>query len=327
MRFKAKTVSIDSIDIENTSFKISTPKPTEDLIHSIGQFGLLSPPILKDSHDGYIIVSGFHRVNACKKIGWMVIDARVIEYNTKEIDCLKVSIADNIYHRDMNLIEQSIALAKLASFYDSENEFINASKQFGFGNNSSYINKLMNLHTLIPELQQSILSGTIPMTIAIEVSSFEKISMLPLIKLFERLKPTLNQQKEILTLIKEISKIRNSSIDKILKEKHILDIINHPDFGRTQKIKELRAFLQKIRFPVISNYYDQVNMLIRRLKLPNKLKLVPPENFEDVSYLMMLRFDSLPEFESYLNKLQNLSGTPEFRTLFNIDLAAQELLY
>jgi ParB family transcriptional regulator, chromosome partitioning protein len=323
MRFEPKKVSIDSIDIENTSFKISTPKPIENLSCSIDQFGLFSPPILKDFHDGYIIVSGFHRVNACKKIGWMDIDARVIKYNTKEIDCLKVSIADNVYHRDMNLIEQSIALSKLASFCDSENEFINASRQFGFGDNPSYINKLMKLHTLIPELQQSILSGTIPMTIAIEVSSFDKTSMLQLIKLFECLKPTLNQQKEILTLIKEVSKIRNSSIDNFLKEKHILDIIDHQDLGRAQKIKELRALLQKIRFPVISDYYDQFNALIHRLKLPNKLKLVPPENFEDVSYLMMLRFDSLQEFVSYVNILQNLSGTPEFNALFNIALAAR----
>jgi hypothetical protein len=155
------------------------------------------------------------------------------------------------------------------------------------------------------------------------VSSFDKTSMLQLIKLFECLKPTLNQQKEILTLIKEVSKIRNSSIDNFLKEKHILDIIDHQDLGRAQKIKELRALLQKIRFPVISDYYDQFNALIHRLKLPNKLKLVPPENFEDVSYLMMLRFDSLQEFVSYVNILHNLSGTPEFKTLFNNDFAAR----
>jgi ParB family transcriptional regulator, chromosome partitioning protein len=327
MQFESKIVSIDSIDIENTTFKISTPKPIENLSLSIAQFGLLSPPIIKTFHDGYIIISGFHRVYACRKIGWTDIETRVIGSDSKNIDCLKISIEDNAYHRKMNLIEQSIALSKLSSFYGADDEFIRSAKSFGFGDNPSYIKKLLKIKTLIPELQQSILSDVIPLTIALDIAALPKESMLPIIEIFEVLKPTLNQQKEILSMIKEISKIRNCSIEHIINEKNILNAIGHPDFARAQKIKDLRACLYKMRFPNISSYYDQFNALIHELKLPNKVKFIPPENFEDVGYSISFCFDSLQEFEAYVRAFKDLSEQLEFKSIFRNDFANQPPLY
>jgi ParB family transcriptional regulator, chromosome partitioning protein len=323
MRFEPKIVKIDSIDLENTSFKISTPKPIEDLVISINQFGLLSPPIVKHSHNGYIVVSGFHRVYACRKIGWMEIEARTVGPDFTDVDCLKLSIAHKAFHRQMNLIEQSIALSKLKNFYDAEEEFINTAKALGLGENRSYIKKLLKVQTFIPELQQSILCGAIPMTIAFEIEVFNKESIYLIIDLFEKLRPTLNQQKEILSMLKEISKITNCSIKDVLKNNNIIDTIKHPDIARAQKIKELRTFLQKTRFPFISSYYDRFNSLIQRLKLPNKVKLIPPENFEDVDYSLIFKFDSLPEFEYYVEVLKNLSRTIDFNAIFSNDIATQ----
>ncbi len=322
MQFEAKTVSIDSIDIEDTSFKISTPKQIDDLAHSIERTGLLTPPIIKALHNGYIIISGFHRLYACKKIGWKNIESRIISPDVKDVDCLKVAILDNAYNRQMNLIEKSIVLTKLASFYSAEDEFITNVNEIGFGDNLNYIKKLLKLTTLIPELQHGILSGVTPMTIALEIGTYDKESMFPILRLFEGLHPTLNQQKEILTLIRETSKIRNSSIENIVKDQQILDIMNNPDFSRVQKIKELRVCLHKMRYPHISRHYDRFNVLTHRLKLPEKIKLIPPENFEDIGFSMSMKFDSLQEFESCLKVLTSLSDSLEFKTIISNDSAA-----
>jgi ParB family transcriptional regulator, chromosome partitioning protein len=323
MQFECRTVSIDSIDLENETFKISMPQPMDELIYSINQFSLLSPPIIKSSSHGYIVVSGFKRVNACKKLGWINIEARVIASEIKDIDCLKIAMADNTYNRKMNLVEQSIALFKLASLYDDKKEFINIAKVFGFSDNLSYINKLLMLHTLIPELQQSILSCAIPMSIALEIAKFDKESMHHIVQIFENLRPTLNQQREMLSLIREISKIKNISIENLFKEKNIQDLLNHPELTRNMKIKNLRSYLKKMRYPSISTYYDHFHDLIHRLALPNKIKLTPPENFEDVCYSILLSFDSPSEFESHLEVLKNLSGTPEFKSIFSNESATQ----
>jgi ParB/RepB/Spo0J family partition protein len=327
MQFEHKIVSIDSIDIENTLFKISTSKPIEDLAFSIRQFGIFAPPIIKSFQSRYIIVSGFHRVSACRRIGRTDIEARVICPEATDLDCLKVAIADNASSRQMNLIEQSNALAKLANFYSAENEFIGSVKDFGFDPNPAYVRKLLALNTLHPKLQQSVLSGAIPMTIAFEIAGFDSKEMHVLIDLFETLKPSLNQQKQILTLLKEISKIRNCNVENILNEKNIHYIISHPDLARPQKIKELKSCLKKIRFPNISLYYDQFNSLVQELRLPNAVKLIPPENFEDMGYSMMLHFDSMQAFESCVEALENLLEKPEFKMIINDNFANQSFLY
>jgi ParB family transcriptional regulator, chromosome partitioning protein len=321
MQFDSKTVSIDSIYLKNDYFRISTPKPIDDLIVSIDQFGLLSPPIIKAFNNGYIIVSGFHRVYACKKLGWIDIETRGIGSEIQDKDCMTIAIADNSFHRKMNLMEQSIALSKLANFFGSENEFIKIAKTLGFGDNSEYIKKLMTLQTLIPELQQSILTGAISMSIAIEIGRIDKESMLKTIHLFEELRPTLNQQKEILSLVWENSKIKNVPVKEILCGSNINEIINNPDIARAQKIKNLRTCLHKMRFPAITGYYDQFNELVHRLSLPNKIKLAPPENFEDVCYSMILKFESVKEFESHIEALTKLLRIPEFNFIFSQDFA------
>jgi ParB family transcriptional regulator, chromosome partitioning protein len=323
MQFDSKTVSIDSIDLNNEYFKISTPKPIDDLVVSIDQFGLLSPPIIKAFNNGYIIVSGFHRVYACKKLGWIDIETRGIGSELKDKDCMTIAIADNSFHRKMNYMEQSIALSKLANFYGSENEFIKITKTLGFGDNSEYIKKLITLRTLIPELQQSILSGAIPMSIAIDIGRIDEESMLEIIHVFEEIRPTLNQQKEILSLIWEISKIKNFPVKEIICGTNINEIINNRDLARAQKIKNLRTCLHKMRFPAITDYYDHFNELVHHLSLPNKIKLAPPENFEDVCYSMILKFKSVKEFESHVEALTKLPGIPEFNCIFSQDFANQ----
>ncbi len=317
MQFEPKTISIDTIDIENTLFQISTPKSIDDLVLSIKQVGLLSPPIVKAFHDRFWIVCGFHRIQACKTIGWSDIEARIMEPDASVIEGLMVAIADNAYHRKLNLIEQSVALSKLSKYCTHPNELMARATALGFGNNRAYIQKLMKLSTLSEELQRAIINSTISMTIALELDQLDQPSMRIVMDLFERLKLTFNEQKEIITLLKDISKIYGQTISDIFHQMHLNQQILDLDIDRPRKIQELRKYLHKLRFPVITRHYEKFQALIQNLKLPSHMKLIPPEKFEDVSYSMTFHFQSMDAFRSCLAILKNLSASSEFNALFN----------
>lgn len=321
MRFDPKTISIDSINLDDTTYKISTPKPIDDLIFSIRRIGLLSPPIIKQTQEKYVVVSGFRRIAATRHLGWLQIDARIISNESEENDCLRVAIADNALNRQLNLIEQSIALSKLTVFYKNEKELSLVSEALGLRLNPAFINKLIKLCTFAAELQDGIISGAIPLTIALELGNLDRPSLTSLCSVFDSLKPTLNQQKELLNMMKDISSIRNILIAELLDEKKISDILNHLDLNRHEKILQLRSVLRSMRYPVITSFYDHFNEVIYQFKLPKTIKLIPPENFEDIDFSIILRFHSLSEFEFQTEILKNLSNHPEFKVVLNKEIA------
>lgn len=321
MRFDLRKIPLDFIDLENTKYKVSTHRPIDDIMLSIQRIGLLSPPIIQGVDKGYIVVSGFRRIAASKQLGWFEIDARVITNEANNRDCLKVAIADNALNRQLNLIEQSMSLSKLSVFYKDDKELCQIAETIGLNVNQQSIKKLLSLSTFIPELKHCIQLGIIPLTIALELGKIDNSSAIAIVNLFDTLKPTLNQQKEFLTMLTEISSIRNIFIYLLLGEKTITDILIHSQLNRNEKIVQLRSILKSMRFPTITMFYDNFNDMIHRLKLPNSIKIIPPDNFEDIYYSVTLKFHSLSEFISHLNILKNISDLPELKTIVSKDIA------
>jgi len=326
MRFDPQTVPINAIDLENTSYKISSSTSILGLIHSVRQFGLLSPPIIQKHNSGYIVISGFRRIHACRQLGWIHVEARVVGAEVNKLDCLKVSIADNLNNRQLNIIEQSTAISKLGEFYNDDKELSLAADAIGFQVNGSFVKKLRKLCALPPELQESVALGAISLTVALEIGVFDNDSIPYFIDLIKSLNPTLNQQKEILLMIKEISKIQGISVKEIF-DNSIKGILNNPDYTRNQKIQDLRTHLKRLRFPVIADFNDAFNKLIQRLDLPANINIVPPENFEGTNYSVILIFNSLKEFESQIQYIKALAVDPYFKIILSKDFADKQSLH
>ncbi len=64
----------------------------EELAESIKRFGLLNP-IIVDTN--YILVAGYRRLEAAKRLGWSSIDANIIEIKDG-ISALELEIEENI---------------------------------------------------------------------------------------------------------------------------------------------------------------------------------------------------------------------------------------
>ncbi len=69
---------------------------------------------------------------------------------------------------------------------------------------------------------------------------------------FETLKLSLNKQKEILTIVKEISLREDIPILKVIKTDRVQKILSNEDLDRNQKIRKIRIYLKQRRFPVIT---------------------------------------------------------------------------
>ncbi len=328
MRFNFRDVSLDQINVEDERFRISTPEPTDDLAEAVNRIGMLYPPILfETASDDYVIVAGFKRIGVCRRLGWNTIGARILPGDTPACDCLHVSIADNTFYRSLNLIEQSAAVSKLAAFYRNDAELSRAAGLLGMAVSPELAAKLKRISMLSAALRQSILSGSISLNIALAIDTIDFPLAERLIAVFDQLRPTLNQQKQMVEWVKDLVRRDPSATDDLLADEACRKMLSDNDLDRPRKIRWLMDALKRRRFPVISAFVQEYRQHMQSLRLPPGVEMVTPEDFEAIRHRLVLDFHSLAEFVNQIDQLYALSHDVNFQALIDKDVAVHDPLY
>ena len=310
------SINLASIDLEDNTFRITTDTRIEDLILSIKSVGLLNPPILIKKTSGFQIISGFRRISACLSLGMAEIPARIVDSDRKKLECVKFAITENSLQRTLNLIEQSRSFYMLSGFYKDNDHLAGAASVLGLPDNPSIINKIKKICKLSRDIQNGVLSDTISLSMALELEMLEKDEGSAFAVLYEKLKLSLNKQREILTHIKEIAIIENISIINLLTKSHLREIADDKDLDRSQKINKIRLYLKQRRFPEITRAEKELEIKIKKLKLGSNMKLIPPKNFEASAYSLNLQFASIEQLQENKTELEKIIKNPILKDIF-----------
>jgi ParB family chromosome partitioning protein len=307
-----QTVPLARISLQNDDFRITTCEDVDDLLASIQHAGLISPPLLIKQTSGYKIVSGFRRIAACRKLGWKEIIARILDPELNHLACLRMAIAENALQRPLNLIETSRAFQKLSSVSGNLKELAETASNSGLPTNYSIINKIKNLCLLPLPIQNSILKGTISLSMANELAMLEPDTAVDFARIFEQLKLSLNKQREIVTLVGEIARREDISIRQVLAFGTFQHILTDENLDRGQKGRKIRSFLRQRRFPRIVKTEQNYNAHLKKLKLGQDIKLIPPKEFEGTTYTLNLNFTSLAHLKTIQSMLDKIIQHPSF---------------
>ena len=312
-----QSIPLDRIDLQDDRYRITTRTDVTDLATSIEYDGLITPPLLLKKNSGYVIVSGFRRISACLKMEWHEILARVLKPDINTLDCLRLAIAENALQRPLNLIETARCLQKLSSFISDHKHLAESAASLGLPDNPTMVAKVKSLGLLPMPVQSSILADTIPLAMAIELESMEADRAIAFAQLFDQLKIGLNKQKEIVTLIKEISRREAISIQEVMNDKDFVEIMTHQDLDRGQKGRKLRTYLRQRRYPSIAAVEKKFEMRRQNLNLGNDIKLIPPKDFEATSYGLNLTFSNLEHLKALQARLNRIIQLPDLKKILN----------
>ncbi len=317
MKFKVKAIRLSAIDLADTSFRVTTESRCDDLVRSLKTVGLINPPLLIPKDSSYTVVYGFRRIAACQRIGFSAVDARVADSDHSRLDCVKLAITDNAIHRTLNLVEVSRALNLLTDSLDSQHRLSETAKALGLPDNLVVIDKIKKISRLPWPLQESVISGGVSLPMALVLGDLETDTGNRLAKLFQDLNLSLNKQREIIELIKEIALRDGISIKNLLEENDVQKIINNKDLDRTRITKQLRTYLKKRRFPAITRSEAVFQKYITSLKLTNMVKMVPPKYFEGNTYTIQLHFKDIQQLKSCHKTLDKIIRHPGTKTVFD----------
>ena len=141
------------------------PVPMSGLMISIQDKGLLEPIIVRPSVDGYEVVAGMRRYEACKKLGWRRVPAHVVELDDRE--AFEVSLLENIQRETLNPIEEARAFRRYVEDYGYGGETELARK---VGKSQEYVSKRIGLLSLPQRVQDQIMRRRIAPSVAQELT-------------------------------------------------------------------------------------------------------------------------------------------------------------
>ena len=315
MRFREKIVNLSQIDFSDDAFRITTEKQVDDLMYSINHVGILHLPLLLKKDATYTIICGFRRIEACRRLNWSKLEAMILEADTMRLKCIKYAITDNAFQRPLNLIEKSRSIEMLSDFFKDINRLSEELSVLGLSEHPSMIKKLKGICHLPEPLQNSILSNTISLAMVLELAGMSEDDAKGFIKYFNTLKLSLNKQREIVTMVKEIAMREDKSILQVIEESHLKKILMNEDLDKKQKAHNIRIYLKQRRFPTIANIEKSYEKYRQKLNLEKGFKLIPPINFESPTYTLQLSFSNMTQLKSLKTAFDALVENPYLKKI------------
>ena len=305
-----QAVRLSKVDPADTTFRITTRADLDELVLSIQNLGLLHLPILKCNVPDYTIICGFRRIAACLRIGWETVPARILKTNVSRLELAQLAIADNASQRPLNLLETSRAVNLLTAVCANQKQLEMTLQELGLPWAPSISTKVNKLCQLPSNIQEGILAETISMSIALELGKLDPKAGEELVVLFGLLKVGLNKQRELLWMLKEIAKREDTTITQLIADKALQKILQNAETDRAVKLQKVRTYLRKRRFPYIVRAEENYQTLVKQLKLGSNIDLIPPKDFEGMTYMMTLRFDNRQELDELKKKVEEIIHHP-----------------
>ena len=312
-------INICDIDLSDQRYKISFAHDCDVkfLAQSIKETGLIYPPIVIQSDDKYIIVSGFNRINACILNQEDTISVHKINSDASEYQCFVKAITALAFKRQLSQAELIISIKYLDKLLDTKQIADKSAAIFNMTFNVRFIKDLSDIATLPEPALDLMHQGNISFKTAKKMLSFQKESIKSFLKIFAKIKASNNKQLEIMQYVVEISKRDVIELESFLKNQEIEAIILDQNKEPVLKTKLLRDYLYEQRFPNLSKVRKTVQKKINNLKLGNKIRFSPPENFENQNYSVSFNAKNYSEFKANIQILNSVLENQKLNEVFD----------
>ena len=316
---KEQLIDINLIDFDNNTYRISSDVSIANLKKSIQNNGMLNPCLVRKSNGRFIVISGHKRIIATKELCINQVPVKiVIEQENKaktDLFCAKLSIIENAFSRELNLMEQARGVFLLSESLTNEEIATNSLSIFNSSLNPNIVEKLLKIVSLDKPVHDLILSKKLSINTALKLKNYDTQIFDAFINIFKKVRMGQNKQSEIIVNLYEIAKRDNIPLSELVNSKEIYKIIDHANQDENYKGNLLRSYLTNKRYPELTKTYDDHKKGIKDLKLEPKIKLNPPYKFEGENYSVSFEFRNKKEFEKHIQKLVSVYKSKAFENL------------
>jgi hypothetical protein len=263
----------------------------ERLICSIEAVGLINMPFVNRNREGRLdIVTGYRRIIALKAMKYARVYCRDLSGSGfSEYEMFLINLYDNIAIRRFNDVEKGMILKSLMMYIsreDVEKHFIHILDI----KNQREIDILMEINEFNETEKRYIANGDISINTIRLVRGLDNRSRSVILKCISELGLNFNQQLQYIDYITDISIKEGKSIADIMDEHQFLLHLNEKDINTPQKARAILNLLRTRRFPFLTKNEKEFIKKIKRLGLPDGIRIRHPPYFEGQNYRLEIVF-------------------------------------
>lgn len=256
----------------------------ESLVTSIREHGLIQPILIRPLSNGFEIVAGHRRYQACKSLRWRFIPCKIREMTDKQ--AFEIQLSENIQRKSMDPIEEAEAFRRYVMDFGWGGVSDLAKR---IGKSEEYVSHRIQLLKLPEEIKKKIVSHILNVSKAIEISAIpiEKQSLI----IGEIIENNLSVKR-----IRELKMIlRNNSTEDCNNNKDFTNTNNY--ISKSLKLAKKASLSLKVNLARIDNLIEEAQISIE-----------PEHRTEIINFLMELRIriheliDDTIKFKNYNKK-------------------------
>lgn len=118
--------------------------------------------------------------------------------------------------------------------------------------------------------------------------------------------------------LEEVALRDRSKIHQVLATKAITEVQTDPRLGRADKVKRIKDYLRRVRFPRLAQTEDAVKEKIRLLKLHPEIRVSVPAGLEGGQLHMEIAAATPEELERASKKLSHAMENPLMAEIFTL---------
>ena len=311
-------IPISQIALKDETFKILTTAVIVSLANSIREIGLIHPPLLQKRGDQRLrIVLGYRRVESLAILGADNIEAFVIQGEPTDLEVFQFALQARISEHPLSPVELSVVIHKLrTTFQVSDAEIVNNFLPLmGLGKNPKILELYGPLCSLEPEIKLAVEQNDLSVEVAAVIAKADSKDKVAFFNLFQNLHLGKNHQREFWALLTDITRIENTSVNRILQDTEFKKIIVNDKLSPSQKTEIVKRELWRRRYPRYSAVESEFQRTVKEMKLPPQMSLRPPALFEGEEFQVSFSFKDPEEFEARVKLLQRLQDSGHIQKL------------
>ena len=324
-RTKSVSALLDNIDLSSNNYDrylFRYGRNTDVVEDSIRKVGLINPPILKENPDTegtYSVICGYQRILACKKLGQVSIDARVIDGLNDE-ETLLLVLHDNLASRGFNEIEKGIVLKKFLDIgYSYDRLAAEITLLLEIPPNKNIIEKYLSVLRLDNEIKHSIARSELELERAFLLITLDDAEREVVYRfLFKESITNTNEAKEAIRNLLDLKLIKKMEMEELLLSDEISHIISDNKSNKRQKGEKLCSLIKSMRYPSIRMKEDEFDKSCRELKLDNDVRVNHSRYFEGDEIRITLKVFNEEKLGGNLERLLLNIRNGMFKKLFSI---------
>ena len=306
----SQMVPVDSIDCSPGPYCMSFGYDLNPLILSIESVGLLNSPILLASENSHrmVIIAGYRRIQALKRLRLHSFPCRVFPASALDpLHCLLINLYENLSTRKLNDVEKGMVLVRMGNIVPEK----------------TIIEQYLPVLDLVPrkdifllytkiagELEEpgktALAEGRLSLPAAKMLLDLDKTARDEILRFFSNLMLNMNQQRQLIDFIMDISIIENRSVPNLLVDPSIREMETDVRMNAPQKAKAVMKWFRKRRLPSVVEAERGFKKSVSELRLPDGVRIVAPPFFEGPDYRMEISFKNGLQLAKVLKDLSTI---------------------